>query len=82
MFTMGLRQLVATHMLKLCQLKATCSQTRVLPFEPHESHVTLVEYEISRVMIITSTSPKITRLMVNQLMCLCHGASYHERVIF
>jgi hypothetical protein len=33
-------------MLKLCQLKATCSQTRVMPFKPHEPHVTLVEYDI------------------------------------
>jgi hypothetical protein len=32
--------------------------------------------------MITTTFLRTTRLMVNQLMCLCYGASYHLRVIF
>jgi hypothetical protein len=63
-------------------------------FEPHEPHVTLVEYEMYLRLFIfltwikipdgkqmvqvvtTSTFRKITRLAVNQSMCLCW--SYHE----
>jgi hypothetical protein len=34
--------------------------------------------QIVRIVITTTTSLKITRLVVNQLMCLCYGASYHK----
>ena len=45
-FTLGLKQLVATLMLKLWQLKAEYCYTYVKPFEPHEPHVILVEYDM------------------------------------
>jgi hypothetical protein len=65
-------------------------------FELNEPHDTLVEYfrahpcisptpqdELPNVQIVTttSTSLKITRLVVNQLTCLCYGASYHKNYL-
>jgi hypothetical protein len=63
-------------------------------FELHEPHVTLVEYFCAHPcilppqdglpnvqIVITTTSLKITRLVVNQLTCLCYGASYHKNIL-
>jgi hypothetical protein len=61
-------------------------------FELHKPHVILVEYFCAhpcipppqdglpnvQIVTTTSTSLKNTRLVVNQLMCLCYGASYHK----
>jgi hypothetical protein len=64
-------------------------------FELHEPYVTLVEYFCAhpcipppqdglpnvQIVITTTTSLKITRLVVNQLTCLCNGASYHKNIL-
>jgi hypothetical protein len=64
-------------------------------FELHEPHVTLVEYFCAhpcipppqvglpnvQIVITTTTYLKITRLVVNQLTCLCYGASYHNNYL-
>jgi hypothetical protein len=34
-----------------------------------------------QIVTTTSTSLKITRLVVNQLTCLCYGASYHKNYL-
>ena len=64
--------------------------------EPHEPHVTLVEYEMPLVYFhyldknsrwVTDCNGnddflRITRLGVNQLMSLCYGASVRELSLY
>jgi hypothetical protein len=63
MFIMGLRQLVATYMLKFCQLKATCSQNSCHAF--WASWTQCYIYWVRHVLTLTiSTTP--IRLVINQ----------------